>query len=26
MLLVMRRHNNNQREFDSVALIGEHKH
>ncbi|WP_326940111.1 lysophospholipid transporter LplT [Actimicrobium sp. GrIS 1.19] len=26
MLVVMRRHRNNQREFDSLALIGEHKH
>jgi MFS transporter, LPLT family, lysophospholipid transporter len=26
MLLIMRRHAANQREFDSVALIGEHKH
>jgi LPLT family lysophospholipid transporter-like MFS transporter len=26
MLLVMRRHAANQKEFDSVALIGEHKH
>ncbi len=26
MVLVMRRHAANQREFDSVALIGEHKH
>jgi hypothetical protein len=26
MVLVMRRHANNQRQFDSVALIGEHKH
>lgn len=26
MYLVMRRHTDNQREFDSLALIGEHKH
>lgn len=26
MLLTMRRHANNQRKFDSLALIGEHKH
>ena len=26
MLVVMRKHQRNQREFDSLALIGEHKH
>ena len=26
MLLIMRRHEANQREFDSVSLIGEHRH
>jgi hypothetical protein len=26
MLLVMRRHAANQREFDSISLIGERKH
>jgi LPLT family lysophospholipid transporter-like MFS transporter len=26
MYLVMRKHQANQREFDSIALIGEHKH
>ncbi len=26
MLVVMRKHKRNQREFDSLALIGEHKH
>jgi hypothetical protein len=26
MLLVMRRHAANQREYDSLHLIGEHKH
>ncbi|WP_295751362.1 lysophospholipid transporter LplT [Undibacterium sp.] len=26
MFMVMRRHQANQREFDSIALIGEHKH
>jgi LPLT family lysophospholipid transporter-like MFS transporter len=26
MLVVMRKHKRNQQEFDSLALIGEHKH
>ncbi len=26
MFMVMKKHHANQREFDSIALIGEHKH